>query len=32
MTMDYSRPLTFQKVKAGLDADGKLIALNHDVV
>ena len=32
MTMDYSRPLTFQKVKAGLDADGKLIAFNHDVV
>jgi isoquinoline 1-oxidoreductase len=32
MTMDYSRPLTFQKVKAGLDADGKLVALNHDVV
>src|SRR5205814_10641543 len=26
MTMDYSRPLTFQKVKAGVDADGKLIA------
>ncbi|MGB8401439.1 molybdopterin cofactor-binding domain-containing protein, partial [Bradyrhizobium sp.] len=32
MTMDYSRPLTFQKIKAGLDGDGKLIALNHDVV
>src|SRR3954452_8385986 len=32
MTMDFSRPLTYQKVKAGLDADGKLIALNHDVV
>jgi isoquinoline 1-oxidoreductase len=32
MTMDYSRPLTFQKVKAGLDGEGKLIALNHDVV
>src|SRR6201999_771017 len=32
MTMDFSRPLTLQKVKAGLDADGKLIALNHDVV
>ena len=32
MTMDYSRPLTFQKVKAGLDGDGKLIAFNHDVV
>ncbi|UPJ49679.1 xanthine dehydrogenase family protein molybdopterin-binding subunit [Bradyrhizobium sp. 200] len=32
MTMDYSRPLTFQKVKAGVDGDGRLIALNHDVV
>jgi CO/xanthine dehydrogenase Mo-binding subunit len=32
MTMDFSRPLTMQKVKAGLDSDGKLIALNHDVV
>jgi isoquinoline 1-oxidoreductase len=32
MTMDFSRPLTYQKVKAGLDADGKLIALSHDVV
>jgi len=28
----FAAPLTFQKVKAGLDADGKLIALNHDVV
>jgi isoquinoline 1-oxidoreductase beta subunit len=32
MTMDFSRPLTFQKVKAGLDGDGRLIAFNHDVV
>src|SRR4051794_10758533 len=32
MTMDFSRPLTFQKIKAGLDADGKLVAMNHDVV
>jgi CO/xanthine dehydrogenase Mo-binding subunit len=32
MTMDFSRPLTFQKVKAGLDGDGKLIAMQHDVV
>jgi len=32
MTMDFSRPLTFQKIKAGLDGDGRLIALNHDVV
>ncbi len=32
MTMDFSRPLTYQKIKAGLDNDGKLVALNHDVV
>jgi len=32
MTMDFSRPLTLQKIKAGLDGDGKLIAMNHDVV
>jgi isoquinoline 1-oxidoreductase beta subunit len=32
MTMGFSRPLTFQKIKAGLDGDGKLIAINHDVV
>jgi isoquinoline 1-oxidoreductase len=32
MTMDFSRPLTYQKVKAGLDGDGKLVALSHDVV
>ncbi|WP_426410791.1 molybdopterin cofactor-binding domain-containing protein [Bradyrhizobium ganzhouense] len=32
MTMDFSRPLTYQKVKAGLDGDGKLTALSHDVV
>src|SRR5216684_2536883 len=32
MAMDFTRPLTYQKVKAGLDADGKLIGLSHDVV
>lgn len=32
MTMDFSRPLTLQKMKAGVDSDGKLVALNHDVV
>lgn len=31
-TMDFSRPLTFQKIKAGFDDSGKLIAFNHDVV
>lgn len=28
MTMDFSRPLTYQKVKVGVDGDGKLIAIN----
>ena len=32
VTMDFSRPLTFQKIKAGLDDSGKLVAFNHDVV
>jgi hypothetical protein len=32
MTMDCSRPLTHQKVKAGLDGDGRLVALDHDAV
>src|SRR5437868_608587 len=32
MAMDFTRPLTYQKVKAGLDADGKLVGLSHDVV
>lgn len=32
VTMDFSRPLTFQKIKAGLDNNGKLIAFDHDVV
>jgi isoquinoline 1-oxidoreductase len=32
MTMDFSRPLTFQKIRAGLDNDGKVVAMQHDVV
>ncbi len=32
MEMDFTRPLTYQKVKVGLDADGKPIAMEHDVV
>ncbi len=32
MAMDFTRPLTYQKVKAGLDAGGKLVGLQHDVV
>jgi isoquinoline 1-oxidoreductase len=32
MRMDFTRPLTYQKVRAGLDADGKLVGFAHDVV
>jgi isoquinoline 1-oxidoreductase beta subunit len=32
MAMDFTRPLTYQKVKVGLDAHGKAIAMEHDVV
>ncbi|MGP8121437.1 MAG: molybdopterin cofactor-binding domain-containing protein [Xanthobacteraceae bacterium] len=32
MAMDFSRPLTYQKIKAGLDGNGTLVAMNHDVV
>jgi isoquinoline 1-oxidoreductase subunit beta len=32
MAMDFTRPLTVQKVKVGLDASGKAIAMEHDVV
>ena len=32
MAMDFTRPLTYQKVKAGLSADGNLVGLQHDVV
>jgi isoquinoline 1-oxidoreductase beta subunit len=32
MAMDFTRPLTYQKVKAGLDANGNLVGLAHDVV
>ena len=32
MQMDFTRPLTYQKVKVGLDASGKPIAMEHDVI
>jgi isoquinoline 1-oxidoreductase len=32
MQMDFTRPLTYQKVKVGLDANGKPIAMEHDVI
>jgi isoquinoline 1-oxidoreductase len=32
MQMDFTRPLTYQKVKVGLDSDGKPIAMEHDVI
>src|ERR1700722_4671438 len=32
MRMDYTRPLTYQKVKVGLDAEGHAIAMEHDVI
>jgi isoquinoline 1-oxidoreductase beta subunit len=32
MTMDFSRPLTYQKISAGLDDQGNLVAMNHDIV
>jgi isoquinoline 1-oxidoreductase len=32
MTMDFTRPLTYQKLRAGVDEHGKLIAVDHDLV
>ncbi|MGC1349244.1 MAG: molybdopterin cofactor-binding domain-containing protein [Xanthobacteraceae bacterium] len=32
MQVDYTRPLTYQKVKVGLDAEGHAIAMEHDVI
>jgi isoquinoline 1-oxidoreductase len=29
--MDFTRPLAYEKVKAALDANGKLLAMDHDV-
>ena len=32
MRMDFTRPLTYQKVKLGLDGGGKVVAMEHDVI
>jgi isoquinoline 1-oxidoreductase subunit beta len=32
MQMDFTRPLTYQKVKVGLDGNGNVVAMEHDVV
>lgn len=32
MTMDFTRPLTYQHVKVGLDGSGKVVAMEHDVI
>ena len=32
MQMDFTRPLTYQKVKVGLDAEGHAVAMEHDVI
>jgi len=32
MAMDFTRPLTYQKVRVGLDASGKAVAMEHDVI
>jgi isoquinoline 1-oxidoreductase len=32
MLMDFSRPLTYQKITTGLDDNGKIVGMNHDLV
>lgn len=32
MQMDFTRPLTYQKIKVGLDGNGNIVAMDHDVV
>jgi len=32
MTMDFTRPLTYQKLRAGLNDKGEIVAVDHDLV
>ncbi len=32
MVMDFTRPLTYQKISAGVDANNKIVAMEQDVV
>ncbi len=32
MLMDFTRPLVYQKISAGLDESGKIVGMNHDLV
>jgi isoquinoline 1-oxidoreductase subunit beta len=32
MQMDFTRPLTYQKIKVGLDGNGNVVAMAHDVI
>jgi isoquinoline 1-oxidoreductase len=32
MRMDFTRPLTYQHVRVGMDASGKVVAMEHDVI
>ena len=32
MAMDFTRPTTFQKIRVGADANGKMVAMAHDIV
>jgi isoquinoline 1-oxidoreductase subunit beta len=32
MLMDFTRPLVYQKISAGLDDSGKIVGMNHDLV
>ena len=32
MMMDFSRPLTYQKMRAGVDDKGNIVAIDHDLV